>query len=96
MTTTLGPSAAKSQGCDVARVNAPATNISMADIAAPHAASLVINCERPRAVLAEERRSEAATGTGAMRVGPVTARVGTVGVIMLCGLGVRGGAKLAG
>ena len=93
MTTTLGPSAAKSHGCDVASVKAHATSFKMADIAAAHAVSLVTNRERGRAVRAAGRRSNGAMG--AMRVGPVTAGVGTVGVIMLCGWGVRDGAKVA-
>ena len=64
----------------------------MADIAAPHAASLVMKRERPRTVRVALRRSGGATE--AIRVGPVTAGVGTVGVIMVSGFGIRVGASL--
>ncbi|HEY7233183.1 MAG TPA: hypothetical protein VH539_03490 [Gemmatimonadaceae bacterium] len=65
----------------------------MADIIAAHAVSLAISRERLRRAGAALFRSDGATG--AIRVGPVTAGVGTVGVIMLTGWGLRGGASLA-
>ena len=95
MTTALGPSAAKSHGCDVASVNAPTTRIRIAEIAPPHAASPAMNCVRARHVFAGSRRS--AAETGAIRVGPVmgTAGVGTVGVIMVSGWGAHVDARIA-
>src|ERR1051326_4040342 len=82
MTTAVGPNEARSQGWDVASVRAPATRMRIAEIAAPHAASLAISRVRPRHVLAAVRRC--AVGAGAtIRVGPVTAGVGTVGVLMV-------------
>ena len=65
----------------------------MADVTAAHALSLAMSRERLRQARAALFRSDCAIG--AMRVGPVTAGVGTVGVIMLTGWGFRGGASLA-
>ena len=94
ISTAVGPSAAKSQGCEVARVIAPATSIRIADMAAPHAASLPINRLRLRNIRTASRRAEGSGG--AIRVGPVTAGVGTVGVIMVSGWTDRRGARIAG
>src|SRR5689334_7499455 len=80
----VGPRAAKSQGCEVASVIAPATSMRIAEMAAPHTALLPITrADRPRRARTGGRRS--GTEAGAIRVGPVTAGVGTVGVIMYAG-----------
>ena len=65
----------------------------MADVIAAHTVPLATSREGMRLVRAALFRSDGATG--AIRVGPVTAGVGTVGVIMLTGWGFRGGASLA-
>src|SRR5438093_2977595 len=77
--TAVGPSAAKSQGCDVASVIAPAMRIRIADAVAPQAASLVTNRLRPFHVRLISRLS----GIRGARARPVTAGVGTVGVIIV-------------
>ena len=75
-------------------MSAPATRMRIADIAAPQAASPAISRERARHVFVGSRRSDEATG--AIRVGPVTAGVGTVGVIMVSAEALsRSGARIA-
>jgi len=62
---------------------APATSMRIAEMAAPQTVVLPMSADRPRRARDDGRRSGAKAG--AIRVGPVTAGVGMVGVFMCAG-----------